>query len=383
MSNKNKRDLKNRRMVLTGVCGLASSALSGCLGSVLSPDEGEFGGPASGEPSLRWSATLGDEVRSPVVADSDMAFVSARDEHLYAVDVQSGERRWRVNVGLPGYPLIHEETVYTRSILTTVSAIDTQQGTVKWRIQNGGNYKYGPTAHDGRVYVAGVTAGASPDAAVIDPRTEAVSSVVDIPQAPVSPVLSAVDGVVVATAAAPELSDGQYTDGNVRRFDPELASEQWATQIGGRPRPTVDEQAGRVFVGGRISALQAISIADGSVVWRTPIQGVLGQPATDEAQVYVAVDDTVYAVSREGGRDRWEFRPEAPLFQSVGAMGTPVPTGEVVVVPDENGRLYAVDKADGSLRWTFKTDGDLRAWLTARKETLYVAARDTVYAIDL
>lgn len=125
--------MSDRRKVLAGICGLAGSTLCGCLGSVLRPDEGEYGGPGSDESTLRWSATLGDELRSPVVADSGTTFVSARDEHLYAVDARSGERRWRVNVGLPGYPLIHEETAYTRSIRLTVSAIDTRQGTVKWR----------------------------------------------------------------------------------------------------------------------------------------------------------------------------------------------------------------------------------------------------------
>lgn len=375
-----KPEYVRRRSVLGAICSGISVSLGGCVAEVRNNDP--FAGPSADTPTLRWTSTFNQAVPTSPGLNADTVAVP-HGGHISAVDTASGDIRWKTNVGSPVNPRIHDGCVYTRSSITTVSALDAKTGTERWRVSTDETFRYGPTTSDERLYMAGLHFGASPDGVIVNPTKGTLSKRIDIDQATVSPVLQSPKGVVVATAATPQTSEGQYTDGHLRRFDPGVTDEQWSVHIGGRPRPAVDEDAGLAFVGGTVDALRAISLEDGQILWRRPIRGLLSRPATGENGVYVAAGDTLHAVSKGSGETRWQFRPDAPLWGSRKAMTAPVVVGDIVVAGNDDGRLYAVDKADGSLRWTFETGGGLRAPPTVRDGTLYVAAQDTVYAIEM
>jgi outer membrane protein assembly factor BamB len=372
-----------RREVLTGVCGVTSTSLAGCLGSVLSPDEGEFVGPHAEEPTLRWSTTFPHIVHSPVATNNDTVF-AAHGGSITGISTSSGNRRWRTKVDSPVNPLIHDDTVYVRITYKAVSALDAQSGAERWRTNTDADINYGPTVQGEQLYVTGAPSGSSPDADIIHLTEEPQLHGVDLPQAAVSPVLPAGGDVVLTTASAPRHSHGNYRNGHVRKFDPSLTTERWAVPVDRVPNPTVATEPAEVLVGGKVDELTAVSLDSGEVNWRTPVDARLTRPTADRSRVYVGTHDgRLRAFDRGDGTERWQYEPDTALLGSLGAMSTPVRVGDLLVAGNENGVLYAVDAAEGTLRWSFHTDGDLQTPPAVQDGSLYLPAGDTLYAIDI
>src|SRR5205085_7547205 len=110
------------------------------------PPESMFrGGPAhqgvyhGGGPTLlglAWRAsTDGDEVSSPAVANGTV-FVGSGDGHLYALQLATGERRWRFDAGsvVASSPAVGGGLVYATARDGSIFAVDTATGARRWRL---------------------------------------------------------------------------------------------------------------------------------------------------------------------------------------------------------------------------------------------------------
>jgi outer membrane protein assembly factor BamB len=83
-----------------------------------------------GEKGTRW-----DRYGSGAVADATHIYVASRDRHLYALDIRTGQERWRVAAGdiLTATPALHGDTVIFAAFDGEVRAVARRDGATRWR----------------------------------------------------------------------------------------------------------------------------------------------------------------------------------------------------------------------------------------------------------
>jgi outer membrane protein assembly factor BamB len=129
----------------------------------------------------------------------------------------------------------------------------------------------------------------------------------------------------------------------------------------------------------------AIDRETGAKRWSFQTAGwVFGDPAVDDAQVYVGSQDKhLYCLDKRSGRLRWKLSTGSRIESG------PAVTEERVYIPSCDGHVYCLDKKSGELLWKFATDGvnNQRSAIYSApivtKDTVYFAASDgNVYALD-
>lgn len=119
--------------------------------------------------------------------------------------------------------------------------------------------------------------------------------------------------------------------------------------------------------------------------WAFPAKPARGQafyaaPAVDD-ELVVVVDytDSMFALDRATGDQKWVFRSDRARFIGGAVLGE-----QYIYAGAANGTLYAVDRRDGSQVWSYTTGRDI--WSTpllSEDGTLYVTSLDRhLYAID-
>jgi outer membrane protein assembly factor BamB len=127
-------------------------------------------------------------------------------------------------------------------------------------------------------------------------------------------------------------------------------SERWHYETEGRvwydPLP-----AGNLALVLTDDRLLALEIDSGDERWSAPlVQGDLfGRLATDETRVYAAVNDTLFAVNLETGKQHWT------LQQGDGWLSPALAEG-VLYAGNLDGSVYAIDAGSGDVVWQFQPD---------------------------
>ena len=169
--------------------------------------------------------------------------------------------------------------------------------------------------------------------------------------------------------------------------------QRWTQDIGDHVLAPMAATDDLVFASVRPEArgpatLVALRTNDGSQAWRyEPPSTVLdlGGPsvATDTAgasSLYVVGSDaSVRALSAADGSQRWA----APLYSPTDGS-PPALTGDTVVVTDQSGTVYALDRATGAERWRFATNrSSIAAPMVTAASVIQPADDGTLSAISL
>ena len=104
----------------------------------------------------QWRFEADDSVGPPAVANGTV-YVGSEDSHLYAIDVQTGQEQWRFEADDVGLPAVADGTVYAVSQFKHLYAVDVQTGREQWRfeVDNPPHWKALAVA-DGTVYAGGI-----------------------------------------------------------------------------------------------------------------------------------------------------------------------------------------------------------------------------------
>ncbi|SDF44204.1 PQQ-like domain-containing protein [Halorubrum xinjiangense] len=171
----------------------------------------------------RWAFESTRIRSSPTVADGTV-FVGSFDHNLYAVDAETGNQQWAFETGdfIASSPTVIDSTVFVGSDDGYLYAVDAETGDQEWAFQTGGRIRSSPTVVDGTVLVGS-------------------------------------------------------SDGNICAVDTETGDQRWEFEIGSgvNSSPTVVD--GTVFVGSADGNLYAVATGvDGSSEDSRVLLGTLG-----------------------------------------------------------------------------------------------------------
>lgn len=288
--------------------------------------------------SLRWSYRTGGPVRStPAVAEGLVFFVSG-DGCLYALRAEDGELAWSYRTGgerrysarglfglqpadreiedawdfYHSSPAVADGTVYFGAGDSCLYALEAAGGRELWRYRTGGVVHSSPAVSGGRVFVGSW------------------------------------DGCLYALEAAGGALLWKYQTG---------LDESYHLMTGIQGSPAVAGEL--VLFGARDANLYALEAADGRERWKfsTSPSWIIASPAVADSLVYFGTSDShlLLAVELSGGRE--VFRAEtAGLF----LFSSPAVVGQSVIFGGFEGGLYALDRRTGAQRWRWRTEASLR-----------------------
>src|ERR1700693_128096 len=160
-----------------------------------------------------------------------------------------------------------------------------------------------------------------------------------------------------------------FGDYSIYAFDPATGNRRWvfnpqAQGIPGYGAGAYEESTdgSTVYAGSGSGHVYALNGADGALIWLNALsvdgQTSVFDPVIDGALLYVTVrhftnpiTGAVVALNRNDGTTAWThvFPSEAPT--SSGPLGKVVPFGNTVIVANDDGKIYALDKRTGNKQW--------------------------------
>ncbi len=192
----------------------------------------------------KWTFKTGNFVNSSPAVSDGVVYVGS-DDHLYAVDANTGKQKWTFQTGGPldSSPAISDGVVYVGSWDNTLYALDAHTGQEKWTFKTGGKVTSSPAVSDGVVYVGS-------------------------------------------------------NDHNLYAVDAHTGQEKWTFKTGGRVYSSPAVSDGVVYVGSDDHSLYALDANTGQQKWTFKTGSfVFSSPAVSDGVVYVgSYDHTLYAL---------------------------------------------------------------------------------------
>jgi outer membrane protein assembly factor BamB len=271
----------------------------------------------------------------PLGATDRTVFVGTRDddqsrsgEAVHALAAGDGHERWRAESGdtFPNGGAVRRDTLLVRTP-ARLRALDVETGEERWRVDSQ-TVMYGPAldsrgerlfvGYDGTVRAVGVADG-----------RERWRREVDV----------SISGVLTPRAAARTTVFVADHTGRLLALSPQDGGTRWALSVGGDGvRPHVARTSERLFVGG--PGVYALDPVSGERAWSfTPSSVEVHVHASTTA--FAAVGrDRIHAFDPADGAERWRFAPGPGL-------AGPAAAGDVAFVGVE-GTVYALDGSPAS-----------------------------------
>ena len=290
----------------------------------------------------RWRSQLGGAVRSAPVIERVRVYAAACDGALYCLDLRDGQQVWRAPVyageaQIPASPLIVRERGMFKSVVVgtyggaqgraegKLIALD-ERGRKLWEQSAGGNVRATPILDSETIYVTAFRS--SPSAGLIS----AFDASNGRPRWP-----------------EPFKIQGQPSDRGAYNFS---------------ASPLVHGQ--RVFVGSLNRRMFALDSTTGRLLWESEVGGGIASAPTwvEGLVVFGANDGNLYALEADSGKEAWRFSLEAPVLTgplaSEGLLFAGADNGQAVALPWHLGQYdWAAERLERGGR--FLEAGDLRA----------------------
>jgi eukaryotic-like serine/threonine-protein kinase len=322
---------------------------------------------------IRWSFhTNGEVVSSPAIVRG-IVYVGSDDGNLYAIDESNGKLHWKFETGsaIPSSPAVAAGIVYFASYDGNLYAVDALAGKLKWKFADSGERRYSGTHLHGML-PAGET--------MPDPFDVYLSS----------PVVwngmvyfGSGDGNVYALNAKSGTLQWKFHTGNVVHASPAIAEgklyigswdsyfyaldattgkQLWRFKTGEDPKihnqvgiqSSATIAGGVVYFGCRDSNLYALDAATGRQRWFFSNHGswVITSPVVKDGKLYFATSDTAlfHALDANTGAPLYSIKFHWPVF------GSPAIAGNTLYLPEQNGKLTAIDLVAHKPAWVFQSD---------------------------
>jgi outer membrane protein assembly factor BamB len=279
-------------------------------------------------------------------------YAAGRNGRVHALDLETGRTVWTVETGLQlsAGPTVGHGMVVVGSSSGALAALDAAQGALRWRQQLSGEVLAG--------------AGIAPTIVVVrtlDGRMRGLSAdngreMWMVEQRPPRLTLRG----TAAPAIAGDMVVTGFDNGRIAAYSLRDGEVLWENLIGvGRGRTEIERLADvdatpqimgqDVYAVGYRGRLASIALESGQIMWATDMSSYNGL-SLDWTAIYVAESEgAVVAVNRNSGAEIW--RQDALRMRRLTA---PTPIGQSVVVGDFEGWLHWLDALTGSIQARYR-----------------------------
>ena len=286
---------------------------------------------------LAWSDVRASPPLFPAVTDGDVVVTAERDGQVTARSRETGEPRWRVDLGSPimATPQVAGDRLVVADRTRRIWALSLADGHALWVRRLGDVASSSPSLTDEGVLVA------TDDATLTlldlaDGATEWERALSQPARTP-----AAVEG---GTAYVADMSGG------VVALDTEDGTERWSRTIddGIDQGPVLDAGTGLVLVADHNGLIHAYAASDGDERWVSATRGVSHPMSVGDGVVVASsINDRLVVLDVTTGDRLWTRRVS-------GTGSASVVVGDQVVATTNDGRVVVLDASDGAVADTWR-----------------------------
>lgn len=339
---------------------------------------------------VRFAFRTGGAIRGAPTVFEGTVYVGSADGYLYALDARTGTERWRAAAGAPiaSTPAVAGGLVYVTTRGNRLLAVSAATGRVSWSRDLGADlgahglwdyYTSSPILRDGVLYVGSGSGGVYAFEAASGRqlwRHDAGARVRSSPAVTASLVVfGAMNGHVTAVDRRTGETRWDFaTDGAGLKFA-DYGYDPTSVMVS----PSVAD--GVVTIGARDGQFYGLDLATGRRLWQTTHDGSswIAPILVENGRIFVGSGSAAFiqAADLKTGAEAWRFKTVGSIF------GAPCLAGGTVLVLDNGGYLYALEKADGHELWRFPL-GDRSFSTPVAADGLVYAASDAgvLYALE-
>ncbi len=329
-----------------------------------------------------WRFKAGGKINASPTLHDGLLVCGSWDQHLYALDAQTGQLRWKHETGnaVTTTPAIDAAAVYTASRDGHIYALDAAAGKVRWKVPvstgrttaspNGSWVDSSPTIG---AYTCGAKPGSQPPKRLFvgchnrdfhafnlqdgteEWRFPTNNWILSQPAvAHYKVYFGSLDGRIYSVDARCGALVWSYTVGKHLRYSSAVVRGSVVCEgVCGSPL-VVDET---LYCGADEGFLYALDANTGKEQWVFQTEKwIWGRPLwVADVLIVASADGRVYGLEASSGKRLWVRATENANYADV------VAAGKLALVACTSGRLYALDPATGEIAWTFEADGGLRA----------------------
>ena len=308
---------------------------------------------------LKWQIKTGNiiedysiKIQFLAVSNGMVYFRGAYDNYLYAVDIKSGEEKWKFEIGDSEFsPGVLDGVVYFVSSDGHLCALDILYDGEKWKFKTENSTHVcvtSPIISEGMVYFG----SSDGHLYTVNSKTGEEKCLLEIEAKHYeSKLLEVSNGVIY-------FEEG--TDANLYAIDIKTGKEKWKFETekqnyGSITSPKISE--GMVYFGSSDGHLYAVDSKTGEEKWKFETEDfapIYSSPLVQEGLVLFGSDGMpyLYALDSKTGRIEWKFETESTVET------TPVLSEGVVYFGSSDNHFYAVDIRTGAEKWKFETGDD-------------------------
>jgi outer membrane protein assembly factor BamB len=315
-----------------------------------------------------WAFPTSDPVDANPIVVGGIAYVASRDNHLYAVDVKTGQPAWSYAAdNISAAPTYAAGYICVASAAGRFYAINARTGALAWQLTTSSAPQYirgwatsgtaviMPAGEALRAYdvgtgaagiefaapagFTGILAAGGPDVIYALDHAGTVHAI-NVPNGVTlwrSPVLNSSPGIGMVAAGSTVYAG--TTNGMLYSLNASTGKVNWAYQAGHDLHSEPVAGYGNVYVNDIGGFLHAIAAPDAKPLWTygTGGSGSIG-PAVAGSQVYACTSHSLQSLNAATGAPGWSFTPPGTAsFNS-----TPTVADGVVYVGCDDNNLYAI-----------------------------------------
>ncbi|MFH1520599.1 MAG: PQQ-binding-like beta-propeller repeat protein [Candidatus Micrarchaeota archaeon] len=284
--------------------------------------------------SLLWQYSTDGPISLKPVIYQGTVVVASDDGKIYAIDPNSGLKRWQTNVGKkPTDIIVFDNGVVVSTTFGKVVKIS-NTGSILWTRTINSSYIYGMSANQKEIFLT------TNNGLYLMDKINVTKLLVNFS-----------DSVVGLPTAGPDFVI--YGKGNELRRVKENGDTLWKMKLDQgtfwTSRPVIEN--GVVYIGALDNQMHAYIANNGLEIWQMKTRNwIMSTPVLSNGIVYFGSNDgNVYALDSGSGNVKWETETYLAIQTRLesGIMGGE----EVVFVGSSDKSIYAISKDKGQILW--------------------------------
>ncbi|QVL30543.1 PQQ-binding-like beta-propeller repeat protein [Telmatocola sphagniphila] len=287
-----------------------------------------------------WKYSTKDSIEGAPAIVEGVAYVGSYDEHLHAIDIKTGNLKWKVKLGpIKSSPSIKGDRIYVGDVDGKLYCLELKTGNKIWTFETNGEITGGANFYKDLILIG------SHDETLYCLEANGKKKWEFKANGPVNGVPSVVGNRTFVAGC----------DNNLHIIEIETGAEKAAIDLGGPCGATAAISGEELFVGTMNNEVIAVDLKKEKINWRFAAprrqQAFYSSAAVTDSLVIVGSrDKKLYAIDRRKGEAVWDFLTDNRVDSS------PIIVGDKIFIGSLDRTFYVLDLKGTKLQ-QFDLDG--------------------------